>query len=71
VTLGWKKNHRIGDLVVAGLNEPVSKTSTVIGMVYEISPAEVTGGDDDLLFVMWSNGTMRRQWGYQVMPLEK
>ena len=65
------RRHCIGDLVVAGLDEPVSKTSAAIGIVVD-KVLDCTNGydDDDLLLVMWPDGIVRSRWSGDVVALE-
>jgi hypothetical protein len=70
------QEYHIGDLVVAGLDEPVSKTSAAIGIVVDKVPRDAFGSSPDtapadMLYVMWPDGTTRTRWGYQVLPLEE
>jgi len=67
------QEHDIGDLVVAGLDEPVSKTSAAIGLVVDKSPHGDlwNGHGKDVLYVLWPDGTICVRWGHQVLSLEE
>ena len=68
------RQHHIGDLVVAGLNEPVSKTSAAIGIVVDLLVEHDGLGacsNEDLLFVLWPDGTVHSRWSGDLMLLKE
>jgi hypothetical protein len=73
-------DHHIGDLVVDDAAHPyglileaemTSEMTAVIGIVVDKVPGYGPEFNVNVLHVLWSDGTTRTRWDYQVLPLKE